>query len=134
MADKKRDTRPRLERGSLVWWLVGISAVVAVGLHFAGDLSKPLTALIYVIVLSLFTLYVFWLDKRRAAKEGARRVAQKVLFGLSLFGGAAGGLLAMSAFRHKTKHLSFKILLPLFALVHAAVLLWLSGWFDKSGT
>ena len=132
MADPRRDTRPLLERGSIVWWLVGLAATAALGLHFATDVSKPVTVFVYLLVLSVFTFVVFWLDKRRATKEGARRVAQKVLFGLSAFGGAAGGLAAMSLFRHKTKRWSFRILLPLFTLIHVGVLMWLSGWFETA--
>ena len=101
------------------------------GLHFATDLSKPVTAVVHMLVLSIFTWVVFWIDKRRSRKDGARRVSQAVLLGISAFGGAAGGLAAMSLLRHKTKHLSFKILLPLFLVLHLVVLMWLSGWFDS---
>lgn len=130
MADAKQDRRPFLERGTSVLWLAGISAAIAVVLHFVMDLSNPVTALLHVLVLSLITWVLFWRDKRRSEKEGARRIPERVLLGVGLLGGATGGVLGMSMLRHKTKNWIFKILLPLMALVHVAVLLWLSGWFD----
>ena len=54
-------------------------------------------------------------DKRRA-ERGAWRIPEKVLFGVSFLLGGAGSLCGMFVFRHKTKHASFRILLPLSAL------------------
>ena len=35
-----------------------------------------------------------------------------------LYAGAAGAWIGMQTFRHKTKHMSFRMLVPLFAVVH----------------
>lgn len=56
--------------------------------------------------VSLVAFVCYGADKRRA-KKGAWRTPEKVLLGLSFFGGSVGGLLGMSAFRHKTKHWYF---------------------------
>lgn len=58
-------------------------------------------------------------DKRRA-KRGEFRVPEAVLFAVAFFFGGVGCTAGMFVFRHKTKHLSFRILLPLFALISVA--------------
>lgn len=56
----------------------------------------------YVLLLSLITFFFYGVDKRKARK-GKRRISEKTLLSMSLFGGAFGGLLGMLTFRHKTK-------------------------------
>lgn len=58
-------------------------------------------------------------DKRRA-KRGEFRVPEAVLFAVAFFFGGVGSTAGMFVFRHKTRHLSFRILLPLFALISVA--------------
>ena len=43
----------------------------------------------------------------------------------AFFGGAAGALAGMFLFRHKTRHLSFRILLPLCLILNVAAVCWL---------
>ena len=65
--------------------------------------------IIYCICLAAVSLVAFLCygaDKARA-KKGAWRIPEKVLLLLSFFGGAAGGLLGMLLFRHKTRHWYF---------------------------
>ena len=45
---------------------------------------------------------------------------EAVLFAVAFFFGGVGCTAGMFVFRHKTKHLSFRILLPLFALISVA--------------
>ena len=52
------------------------------------------------------------IDKQRAKKR-MHRISEKTLFLSAIFGGGLGGILGMLLFRHKTKHLSFKIGIPL---------------------
>ncbi len=62
------------------------------------------SAVLAVISLAAFVLY--GADKSKA-KRGKWRIPEKVLLGVSFFGGAVGGLLGMTLFRHKTKHWYF---------------------------
>jgi len=57
------------------------------------------------------------LDKKKA-KVGEWRVPEKRLLCYAALGGALGVLLGMYHFRHKTKHWSFRIGIPLLLLVH----------------
>lgn len=59
-------------------------------------------------------------DKRRAEK-GAFRIPERTLVAVAFMLGGVGSLAGMFVFRHKTKHASFRILLPLSALWSLAV-------------
>jgi len=75
-------------------------------------------------VWSLADFVVMAADKGRAQKH-KRRISEKTLLLLGLFGGAWGGWLGMLVFRHKTKHLYFRIGFPLMALVQTGLILWM---------
>ena len=72
------------------------------------------------LAMSVIGFVLMGADKRRAEK-GAWRIPEKVLFGVSFLLGGVGSLVGMFVFRHKTKHASFRILLPLSALWSLAV-------------
>lgn len=61
---------------------------------------------IVLAVVSAVAFILYGADKSRA-RRGAWRIPEKVLLGFSFFGGAAGGILGMLAFRHKTRHWYF---------------------------
>lgn len=71
----------------------------------------------YIGIMCLVSFILFGADKSKA-KRHAWRIPEKVLFGSALIGGALGALIGMQVFRHKTKHLSFKILIPLFLVLN----------------
>ncbi len=61
---------------------------------------------IFLAVMSIIAFILYGADKRKAIKK-AWRTPEAVLLGFGFFGGAAGALLGMRAFRHKTKHWYF---------------------------
>jgi len=71
-----------------------------------------LFALAYILVLNLTGFLICGIDKSRA-KKGRWRISEGALLLVGLCGGCFGLLLGMSVFRHKTKHIKFKILAPL---------------------
>lgn len=75
----------------------------------------------YYLILNTLAAAAACIDKRRAAR-GKWRISERTLLLLGFFGGAPGELLAMLLIRHKTKHAKFMVLLPLFILLHAALL------------
>lgn len=80
---------------------------------------------IYVAILSAITFIVYAVDKILAMSD-AWRVPEKVLLGLSLVGGAIGGLVAMLIVRHKTKHWYFYLLNVLGIILHVGAFLLLA--------
>lgn len=72
-----------------------------------------------IAAMSLIAFFTYLSDKRRA-KKGKWRIRESVLLGLGFLGGAAGALLAMNIFRHKTKHWYFWVVNVFSLLLHAA--------------
>ena len=80
--------------------------------------------LIFLGVMSFFAFCLYGIDKRKAQK-GRFRIRESVLLGFSFFGGALGGSLGMSLFRHKTKHWYFRVVNLLGLFWQAALAAWL---------
>lgn len=76
-------------------------------------------ALWAAVNLTAFALY--GADKRKA-KRGEWRIPERTLLAIALLMGGAGAFAGMRVFRHKTKHLSFRILVPLGAVISVAAL------------
>ncbi len=76
--------------------------------------------LLAIGLLNSISFVLFFLDKEKA-KKNKRRISEKTLF-LSAFAlGGVGAWVSMYAFRHKTKHLSFKLGIPLAGLLTSGV-------------
>ena len=69
--------------------------------------------------IAIFLLYGY--DKF-AAKKGIRRISEKTLLLSAFLMGGTGSFFGMEIFRHKTKHISFKILVPLFCIINWTVI------------
>ncbi|MGN0479015.1 MAG: DUF1294 domain-containing protein [Hominenteromicrobium sp.] len=80
---------------------------------------------VWFAAINLFAAAAACIDKRRAIR-GKWRIPERTLLLLGFFGGAAGELIAMLLIRHKTRHPKFMVLLPLFCLLHAALLIRLT--------
>jgi uncharacterized membrane protein YsdA (DUF1294 family) len=83
-------------------------------------------------------LFLFWnivgfilvrVDKRRA-RRGEWRFRERTFLLWALAFGATGILLGIYVFRHKTRHWSFVVGLPILLLLNLACgyLLWRQGW------
>ena len=77
-----------------------------------------------LLLVNIVAFAAYGIDKRKAQK-GKWRIPESTLLLLAFFGGAPGALMGMRAFRHKTKHRKFKILVPLFLVLHIALAGWL---------
>ncbi len=78
---------------------------------------KIITACIVVyFFINIFSFVFYGMDKKRAEKR-LYRVSENKLIGLS-FLGPFGAFVAMKFFRHKTKRRKFKIVIPLFIVLH----------------
>lgn len=86
--------------------------------------------LIYLLAINLLALLLMLSDKRRA-RQGDRRIPEATLFLAALLGGALGGTAGMFLFRHKTRHIAFRVGFPLLALIQVGLCLWFMGVFSK---
>ena len=87
----------------------------------------------------LFCILAFWntivfalygADKRRSIR-GAWRIKESTLLLCAFLLGSLGALLGMRVFRHKTKHVKFRILVPLALLFNIAVIV--GGYYFATG-
>ena len=69
----------------------------------------------YIAFVNLAGLMLMWYDKRAARRHG-KRIPERVLIGIAVIGGSIGVLLAVYLLRHKTRHLSFTVGVPLILL------------------
>ncbi len=76
--------------------------------------------LLLLVAVNLLAFVLYGLDKDKA-KRGAWRIPEATLLLVAFLGGSLGALLGMEVFRHKTKHAKFKILVPLFLVLHVAL-------------
>lgn len=79
---------------------------------------------LYLILVNLVGISSMFLDKRNSRIKGRRRTPERTLFLIALAGGAFGSLTGMQMFRHKTRHLSFQVGMPLLALLWAGALVY----------
>ena len=73
-----------------------------------------------LLLMNLLAFALYGIDKLKA-KKGAWRIPEATLLLVAFLGGSLGALLGMELFRHKTKHAKFKILVPLFLVLHIAL-------------
>ena len=77
----------------------------------------------YLIAADIVTLLLMLSDKHKA-RRGEWRIPEATLFLAALLGGALGGTVGMFLFRHKTKHIAFRLGFPFIALVQTALCIW----------
>ena len=77
----------------------------------------------YFTIISLIAVVVTIADKVKA-KAGAWRVKERTLFIISALGGGIAMYITMQVIRHKTKHLTFMIGIPLIIAAQVAAFIF----------
>lgn len=72
--------------------------------------------LLYILLINVIGFFTMWYDKKMAM-AGKYRVPESRIFLIAIIGGAVGVLLGMEIFKHKTKHLKFKIFVPVIIIL-----------------
>ncbi len=80
--------------------------------------------LIWVLAWTLIAFILMGVDKWKAVHE-SWRIPEKTLFLSAVLGGSPGALAGMYLFRHKTKHRSFTVGMPLILAAQIALVLFL---------
>ena len=93
-------------------------------------LSLPMMILLaYVAVISLVSIVVCFYDKKISKLRVVKlRIPEKTLFLWSAAGGSLAMFATMLLMRHKTKHVSFMVGIPLIMILQVALLVALV-WF-----
>ncbi len=90
------------------------------------DLPIPLFWLIffaYIVVISLCSIVVCIYDKKISKRNNVKlRIPEKSLFIWSALGGSVAMFITMRLIRHKTKHVSFMVGIPVIFLLQAALI------------
>lgn len=74
----------------------------------------------FLFLINLYGYGLMGIDKKRA-RENKWRISEAHLWTVCLLFGAAGIGAGMYRFRHKTKHTSFRLGVPLCVFLHAAL-------------
>ena len=70
----------------------------------------------YLLVINLAGFLQMGVDKRKA-RRGQYRIPERTLLLTAFLGGGIGSFLGMLTFRHKTRHIKFKVALPVAAVL-----------------
>ncbi len=70
----------------------------------------------YFIIINILAFFLMGIDKKKA-QMGAWRIPEKTMFFSAIIGGSVGAIAGMQLFRHKTKHITFVIGMPVILIV-----------------
>ncbi len=65
----------------------------------------------YILGVNIIAFLIMGVDKQKAKRE-SYRIPERTFWGLAILGGAIGIWAGMKSFRHKTRHRSFVIGMP----------------------
>ncbi|WP_081006153.1 DUF1294 domain-containing protein [Clostridium baratii] len=77
--------------------------------------------IIYLFLINIFGLLLMFIDKQKA-KRHKWRISENTLILISILGGSIGSIMGMQLFRHKTKHVKFKLGLPIILIMQIILL------------
>ncbi|MBQ1270242.1 MAG: DUF1294 domain-containing protein [Clostridia bacterium] len=80
--------------------------------------------MIYLAAVNLIAFALCGIDKLKA-KRDRWRIPEKTLFLSAIVGGSVGFMLGMKLFRHKTKHKSFTIGIPMIFILQVCLAIYL---------
>ncbi len=81
------------------------------------NLSVFFIIVLYIVTMNIYSFMLFGIDKKRSKRRKKMRISEKSLMRSCFWGGAAGGLLGMQIFRHKTQHKKFMIFVPVLFII-----------------
>lgn len=100
------------------WFFVKKRNIIEIDRKQGGEPGRMVKVImLWFVVINIIGYVVMSEDKNKARKR-RERVPEKTLFLLAAMGGALGVLIAMYRKRHKTRHMSFRIGIPLLLLLN----------------
>lgn len=86
-------------------------------------MKSELYIAVYLALVSAVSVVITAYDKS-ASKKKKWRIPENVLMLFAFFGGATAMYCVMQLMRHKTKHKKFMLGLPVFILIHLAIIVY----------
>lgn len=80
---------------------------------------------IYLLIINALGFAIMLWDKY-LAKNNLRRIPERSLFGIAVFGGSLGCIIGMYTARHKTRHKSFTLGMPAILIAQLLFLYFLA--------
>ena len=78
---------------------------------------------VYIIVVSICSIVVCIYDKKISKRNNVKlRIPEKSLFIWSIIGGSVAMYITMQLMRHKTKHVSFMVGIPVIFVLQVALI------------
>ena len=82
--------------------------------------------LVCLLIVNALGFILMLIDKIKA-KKNLWRIPEATLFLVAAIGGSIGSILGMYTFRHKTKHVSFLLGMPLILAVQIVIVILIIG-------
>jgi uncharacterized membrane protein YsdA (DUF1294 family) len=82
---------------------------------------------VYLLIMNIWAMALFGIDKK-SAKRKEQRIRESKLFRVCFWGGAAGGLIGMNLFRHKTLKKKFSIGIPILFVLQLIIFSFILGF------
>ena len=82
--------------------------------------------LVFLLIVNALGFILMLIDKIKA-KKNLWRIPEATLFLVAAIGGSIGSILGMYTFRHKTKHVSFLLGMPLILAVQIVIVILIMG-------
>ena len=82
--------------------------------------------LVYLLIVNAIGFILMLTDKIKA-KKNLWRIPESTLLLSAAIGGSIGSILGMYTFRHKTKHVSFLLGMPLILAVQIVIVILIMG-------
>ena len=79
---------------------------------------------LYIVIINIIGFLIMYLDKEKS-KKGKYRISEKTFFIVALLLGGIGVYIGMYKFRHKTKHLSFSIGIPICIIINVITIYYI---------
>jgi len=95
----------------------------------------PWMILVVYLALSVVS-FIMYLNDKAAAQRGTSRIPESTLHWVALLGGWPGALLGQQTLRHKSKKMTFRVVLWLTILLNVSAFIWLFNgnhfaWFGR---